>query len=313
VRILIPDDIIGSATKLVSSTITDDLSGVSEWSAATTYTAGDEVQYRHTSYTAKTIDEGTTNVGQTPGPVSEYWAEGAPSNKWSMFDAYVSTQSIGTTDTAMVVVLDSARDDSIALLGMDHVESIRIQQEYVPTGETVADETIYLTRSGRDAVSATWWEYFYGEVILAREAYIEFDAWTSSRITLTITPETGYAPAVGHCIIGQTRTAGTAQWGVSPSLVDYSKVSRNESTGKAQLIQGNYAISMQIPIMIDNSLLDDVARTLTRLRARPAVFDANEGGTSWETIITYGFVRKFTTVVQGAVHSSCTLQVEGLI
>jgi hypothetical protein len=308
-RVLIPDDVIGSATKLVSSTITDDLSGIAEFDPATTYASGAEVQYRHTKYTS----DADSNTGNTPGPTSGYWTEGGPSNRWAMFDAYVSTQTQGAADTDIVIVLDSSRDDSLALLGMDHVESVRVQQRYIPTGETVADETLYLTRSGRDAVSASWWEYFYGEVELASEAYIEFDAWTSSEITLTITPETGYAPSVGHCVVGQTKNIGTAQWGVAPSMTDYSTVTRDAGTGKAQLVQGNYAMSMQVPLWINNAVLDDVARTLIGLRATPAVWDANEGGTSWETIIAFGFVRKFTTTMQGVTHSTCTLQVEGLI
>jgi hypothetical protein len=312
-RVLIPDDVICSAAKLVSSSVADSLSAVDEYDPSATYTAGDEVQYRHTLYTAKAIDPELTNLGQTPGPVSDYWDEGDPSNKWAMFDAYVSTKSVGAADTDIVIVLDSSRDDSIALLGMEHVESVRIQQKYIPTDEIVADETIYLTRSVRDAVPASWWEYFYGEVELARESYIEFDAWTASQITLTFTPETGYAAEIGHCIIGQTKNVGTVQWGVAPSLVDYSKVSRDTVTGKAQMTQGNYAMSLQIPLLIDNAALDDVARTLIGLRATPAVWDANEGGTSWESITVFGFMRKFTTTVQGVTHSTCTLQVEGLI
>jgi hypothetical protein len=310
-RVLIPDDIIGDDL-LVSSTITDDLSGVSDWAAGTTYTAGDEVQYRHTSYTAKTIEEGMTNVGQTPGPVSDYWTEGEPSNKWAMFDSYVSTQTTGAVDDDIVVVMESSRVDSLCLLGCEHVESVRIQQTFVSSGETVLDETLSMIREG-SGTHLSWSDYFFGITEYRAQLFTEFDAWTNSRLTLTIYPASGYAAKVGHCLIGQATRIGTAQWGVSPSLTDYSQVSRDETTGRTKLLQGNHAKNLDVPIWIENTDLDRVSRVLAAARAVPAVWDCNEGGTSWESVTTLGFIREFAVTIPSATQSNCNLTVEGLI
>jgi hypothetical protein len=310
-RVLIPDDIIGDDL-LVSSTITDDLSGVSDWAAGTTYTAGDEVQYRHTSYTAKTIEEGMTNVGQTPGPVSDYWTEGEPSNKWAMFDSYVSTQTTGAVDDDIVVVMESSRVDSLCLLGCEHVESVRIQQTFVSSGETVLDETLSMIREG-SGTHLSWSDYFFGITEYRAQLFTEFDAWTNSRLTLTIYPASGYAAKVGHCLIGQATRIGTAQWGVSPSLTDYSQVSRDETTGRTKLLQGNHAKNLDVPIWIENTDLDRVSRVLAAARAVPAVWDCNEGGTSWESVTTLGFIREFAVTIPSATQSNCNITVEGLI
>lgn len=310
-RVLIPDDIIG-ADLLVSSTITDDLSGVSEWAAGTTYTAGDEVQYRHTSYTAKTIEEGMTNVGQTPGPVSDYWTEGEPSNKWAMFDSYVSTQTTGAVDDDIVVVMGSSRADSLCLLGCEHVESVRIQQTFISSGEIVLDETLAMIREGSDT-HLSWSDYFFGITEYRAQLSTEFDAWTNSRLTLTISPASGYAAKVGHCLVGQATRIGTAQWGISPGLTDYSTVARSASTGKTRFLPRDYAIPLDVPLRINNVVLDQTMRTLASCRATPAVWDANENGTTWESIVTLGFIREFAVTIPGPTESTCNLQIEGLI
>jgi hypothetical protein len=307
-KVLIPDDIIGDG-KLVSSTVTDDLGSVAEYDSSTTYTTGAEVQYLHTKHTS-TAD---SNTGNTPSGTSDYWTEGDPSNKYAMFDSYVSTQTEGSIDTDIVVVLDSSKADSLCLLNCENVLSVTVAMEYTPTGETVMDETIYMTRSARDAVSASWWEYFFGETEYREQLFLEFDAWTNSQITLTITPVAGYAAKIGHCLIGQTDNIGTAQWGVSPSLIDYSTKTTDDTTGKTSLVAGSHAKDLDVPLWINNGNLDTVFRTLTSARATPAVWNANENNTEWESIITFGFIREFSIIIPGTTHSTCTLQVEGLI
>jgi hypothetical protein len=143
--------------------------------------------------------------------------------------------------------------------------------------------------------------------------FTEFDAWTNSRLTLTIYPASGYAAKVGHCLIGQATRIGTAQWGVSPSLTDYSQVSRDETTGRTKLLQGNHAKNLDVPIWIENTDLDRVSRVLAAARAVPAVWDCNEGGTSWESVTTLGFIREFAVTIPSATQSNCNLTVEGLI
>jgi hypothetical protein len=310
-RVLIPDDIIGD-DKLVSSTIADDLSTIDEYDPDTTYTAGDEVQYRHTLYTAKTIDPELTNLGQTPGPVSDYWEEGDPSNEWAMFDAYVSTKTVGVVDTDIVVVLESARVDSLCLLGCEYVDSIRIQMEFVSSGETVLDETLSMVADG-SGTHLSWWDYFFGITDYRSQLLTEFNAWTGSRLTLTISPASGYSAKVGHCLIGQASEIGTAQWGVSPSLSDYSQVERNDTTGRTKLRQKSYARPLDVPLWIDNTDLDRVNRILTAARATPAVWDCNEGGTDWESITTLGFIREFCVTIPAATYSTCNLAIEGLV
>jgi hypothetical protein len=230
-----------------------------------------------------------------------------------MFDSYVSTQTTGAVDDDIVVVISSNKADSLCLLGVEGVLSIRVQQEYTPTSEIVADETISMLRYARDAVSASWSDYFFGEIEYRSQLFLDLDAWTSSRITLTITPITGAAPKLGHCLIGQSKAIGTALWGVSPGLADYSTVDRNASTGKTRFLPGDYAIPLDVPIRINNVVLDQTMRTLASCRATPAVWDANENGTTWESIVTLGFIREFVVTIPGSTESTCNLQIEGLI
>jgi hypothetical protein len=229
-----------------------------------------------------------------------------------MFDSYVSTQTTGAVDDDIVVVMESSRVDSLCLLGCEHVESVRIQQTFVSSGETVLDETLSMIREG-SGTHLSWSDYFFGITEYRAQLFTEFDAWTNSRLTLTIYPASGYAAKVGHCLIGQATRIGTAQWGVSPSLTDYSQVSRDETTGRTKLLQGNHAKNLDVPIWIENTDLDRVSRVLAAARAVPAVWDCNEGGTSWESVTTLGFIREFAVTIPSATQSNCNLTVEGLI
>ncbi len=307
-KLLIPDSVIDD-NLLVSSTITDDLSTVSEYSASSTYATDDEVQYNHTLYTSLS----DSNTGNTPGPNSEYWTEGDPSNQWAMFDSYVSTQTEGETDTDIVVVMSTSKADTLCLMGCENVLSVSVQIEYLTTGDTVVDEDVSMVRYVTDAVSSSWWDYFYGETEYREQMFLEFDAWTNAQMTLTITPVAGYAAKVGHCVFGQTKDIGTAKWGVAPSFTDYSTVTRNSTTGKVTYSQGNYIKGLDIPLLIYNSKLDYISRALSAARSIPSVWNANENGTDWESIITFGFVRDFSITVPAVSYSTCKLTIEGLI
>lgn len=310
-KLMIPDSVIDDGL-LVSSTIIDNLSAASEWLPGTTYTAGQSVQYRHTHYTAIVPDD-YTNLGQTPGPNSEYWTEGDASNKWAMFDSYVSTQTVGDIDTDIVVVLSASKADTLCLMGCENVLSVNVQLNYLTTGETVLDQDVSMVRYVTDSVSSSWWDYFYGETEYRAQVFLEFTAWTNAQITLTITPVAGYAAKIGHCVFGQVKEIGTAQWGVAPTFTDYSTVTRNDASGKISYTQGNYVKSLSIPLWIYNRSLDYVSRALAAARSIPAVWNANENDTTWESIITFGFVRDFTVTVPAATYSTCTLTIEGLV
>jgi hypothetical protein len=230
-----------------------------------------------------------------------------------MFDSYVSTQTVGDVDEDIVVVLNADSVDSLALLNMENVLSVRVQREYVPSGEIVMDTTEQLIRYAQDAASSSWWEYFFGEIEYRHQLFLNFDSWTQSQITITMTPVPGLAAKVGHCLIGQSKNIGKAQWGIVPSMTDYSKIIRDTDTGKTRLVQGNYAKNLTIPLVINNALLDKAFRDMTDVRGRPAVWNANENGTNWESMVSFGYIREFALTIPGANESTCNITVEGLI
>ena len=288
-------------TTLESSTVAG--STYDEYNPATTYAEGANVKVTESNgYENEYESLVADNEGNTPATSPSSWLHLGASNKYRMFDDYANTQTEDTVD--IDVSVDSTRTDLVGLFRLVG-SSVTLQQIY--DSAVVAETTIDL----RELPQPGWFNWLYSEYEFKEDIVWQYPRYVGSTLSVEITA-TGGAAACGKMSVGKIINLGATIYGVSIGIDDYS-IKDTDSFGRTFLKQGNYAERANIQIILDNSQVDRVKRQLTKIRGTPCIFDCNEEGTHFESLIIYGFYRNFDVTIPGPSHSQCNIEIGGLI
>lgn len=271
---------------------------VPAWAAGSTYALGAHAQDPAAHREFESLQP--NNMGH-PLTDAAWWLDVGPTNKWRMFD-----QSNGSQTTAPEEVLVElkivSRVDAIALLNCE--------AGMVEVTATVNETVVYLDKFEMTATSgiSNWYDYFY-EPIERRPDLIVTDLplYSNMKVRVRITRPGGVV-RIGTFVIGQTRDLGITEMGMSASIVDYSRKGADDF-GNVMLIERAFAKKLDARVMVQNNEVDRVVSELTKLRATPVVWVADD---RFATAGIYGFYRNFSVTFAYPGQSLCLLEVEGL-
>lgn len=316
------------AHTIYESIVGDSISGLSPWNETTGYVATNRcyVEETHAIYQCNIDSTGQyppnyisgdspvwTQVGYVNKGVSltdtNYWIPIRPTNFYACLDDGTSTQTSGVlTDGQYIIqyVLDASKCDAIALFNC--------------AGETA---TFSLkTDSGTEVWSSTvgifykesnsWSEFFFEEPVRRPTIYQNMPLFYGTQLTVTITGTT--QALCGELKIGRLKELGVSLWGAQWSIVDYSKKETNDY-GVTYLSQGKYHDRLTLSVFIETKNVDAVKSFLTQYRATGLVFicdNSKSGETMMQIMIVYGFYKDLSIVLQGAVQSDCSIEIESL-
>lgn len=288
---------------VTSSTASEPAAGETTWLSAGTYALGDQ---RIRTGTHRIYECVQAHTGRTALPEVDtaYWLDIGPTNKWSMFDGAVNTQT-SVTSPLTVKVVPGTIFNAMALLELDGT-AVTVTQKETPGGTTIFTET----RSLDGTVITDWYMYFFEPYALADIAV--FDAllpYASSEITVSITG-TGTV-SCGVLAIGTVYEVGSTQWGVSAGIIDYSSKT-TDSYGTTTLVQRAYSKRMDAKLSVPATEINRVHKLLSGLRATPSVWIGSDSD-AYAPLVIYGFYRDFALEIAYPTHSLCSLQIEGLI
>jgi hypothetical protein len=295
------DIITGSG--LVYTTLTE---SNPEWSSATTYALGANVVYGIYG-TYKSLQ--SSNLNHTPpitSPFTDaYWVRTGPTNKMAMFDDQISSVSSATSEIIFAVTA-SAIDTASILNVIAAKTSISVTD--ISTKESVYHNSNQL--SGGESID--WYNYFFYDEDTQRTSslYLGIPAVSNSLVTVRISG-TGTVTA-GNFVIGQLKSLGATQYGVSAGIIDYSRKDTDEF-GNIVFTRRNFSKRMNASVSLTNPNLNRVQRILYELRATPVLWIASTDSQFEEPLIIYGFYKDFSTEISYPTHSICNIQVEGLI
>lgn len=295
-------DII-TGTGLVYTTLTE---SNPEWSSATTYALGADVVYGIYG-TYKSLQSG--NLNHTPPTTSPFtdafWVRTGPTNKMAMFDDQISSVSTATSEIVFAVTASSV--DTVSILNVIAAKT-SISVTDISTKESVYHDSNQL--SGGESLD--WFSYFFYDEDTQRTSslYLDIPAVSNALITVKISG-TGTVTA-GNFVLGQLKTLGTTQYGVSAGIIDYSRKETDEF-GNVIFTRRNFSKRMNATVSLTNPNLNRVQRILYELRATPVLWIASTDLQFEEPLIIYGFYKDFSTEISYPTHSICNLQVEGLI
>ena len=115
--------------------------------------------------------------------------------------------------------------------------------------------------------------------------------------------------AAGHFVVGAVKQLGTALYGTSVGINDYSRKTTDDF-GNTVVIQRSFSNRAEFDVALDTSEVARVRRLLAELRATPVVWIGEE---TYEATILFGFYKDFQIVFSGPTVSDCSITVEGVI
>jgi hypothetical protein len=242
------------------------------------------------------------NLNKTPSLEEDYWLDVGATNRWKMWDGSVNSQST-RADEIEVVLQQSERVNAVALLNISASEvNITVTD---PTDGVVYDETTDLVW---DSGVADWYAYFF-EPIIRRTDFIATDlpAYATAQVTVTLT-DTGDTVALGEMVLGLSREIGSARYGSTVSIQDYS-IKEEDDFGNFTVLERAYARRASFPVWVEGTFTDELVRLLTQYRATPVVW---VGIDHLQSTFIYGFFRDFQVEIAYPTVSLCSLEIDGL-
>ncbi|VVO44312.1 hypothetical protein [Pseudomonas fluorescens] len=230
------------------------------------------------------------------------WQDLGFTNRWRMFDNKVEslTTNPGTIE---VTILPGAVVNSLALFNLKG-KSVTVTMVDALEGEVYRKQISLV-----DAAVTNWYDWFFEPVGIRTDVVVlDMPAYGSANIVVTIDAGAEVA-AVGHFVIGSVKTIGTALYGTSVGINDYSRKTTDDF-GNTVVIQRSFSSRAEFDIALDTSEVTRVRRLLADLRATPVVWIGEE---SYEATILFGFYKDFQIVFSGPSVSDCSITVEGVI
>lgn len=268
-RLLQPASIQGPA--LIASTVVED--DYPEWAAGTAYPLGARVikQATHRIY-----ESAAPSQGSDPTGASGMWTDIGPTNRWAMFD-----EALGSATTAagpVEVEVQNGEINAIALLDVtaDTVR-VRIGSYY--------DRTIAPGEGGS-------------------ALFLDLPATTDSAVVTIV--GTGQV-SIGTLMIGKLIGLGLTEAAPSAGITDFSR-KEVDDFGEVTIVKRAWSKRMSAKALIDTDAIDIVAGRIAAVRARPALWIADD---ALDALAVYGFFKDFSIEVGQSV-SNLTLSVEGL-
>ncbi|MBP5971147.1 hypothetical protein [Pseudomonas iridis] len=299
-RLIKPVEI--TPAKLVSSNVPE--TDFAAWVSTTAYDIDTKVIWNHHIYQALAA----VPAGVKPGEEvidkdhPAKWLDLGSTNRWRMFDNKVEslTTNPGTIE---VTIKPGAVVNSLALFNLKG-KSVTVTMVDALEGEVYRKEISLV-----DAGVTNWYDWFFEPIGIRTDVVaLDMPAYGSADIVLTIDAGPEVA-TVGHVVIGAVKQIGTALYGSSVGINDYSRKSTDDF-GNTVVIQRSFSNRADFDIALDTSEVTRVRRLLADLRATPVVWIGEE---SYEATILFGFYKDFQIVFSGPTVSDCSITVEGVI
>lgn len=279
---------------LISSNVAD--TAYTAWNSVTSYSIGNIVSFtNHGEYQAL-----TANTNKNPSTSPSDWKFLGTTNRWRMFDQFLNTQ---TSNSGSITATVSVLDAKAIFIGNIEADTVRIQIIDNLSSATIEDITYSLLNEPTD-----WLMYFYDEVTYVKSSIIHERSTLNRDVSIVVTATSSSIAKIGIFLAGSTYEIGSTQWNFRASILDYSLVATDTSSGSTYLSQGNYAKLWDGQMFVNTNGSDAVYASLVAIRGTPVVFYDRP-----DTTLVYGFIKTFDMTISGTVETRIDLKLQGLI
>lgn len=248
------------------------------------------------------------NVGYSPlaeldldNPV--HWSLVGATNKYKMFDTYVSSQT-SNAETIEFSVKDLGIVNTIALIGAEGGDATVTVTDSVDG--VVYSETVDLV--SYSSISS-YYDYYFSPVYRKNFAVFEnIPPYLNATISVTINNPSGNAK-LGAFVGGYGYYFGSIKYGSSVKNKDYS-IKEQLPTGDYYFAEGATARVGDFTFDFDNTQFDLLQNLLVQLRVTPSLYIAYS---DYEFTLFYGISIDGYTTLSYVNQSTCQLKLESLI
>jgi hypothetical protein len=261
--------------KLTSSTIAE--TDYPVWDALTVYDLGDRCIKNHRIYESQVAATATPqNKGKDPTDLTNqfgaiaYWTDEDPTNRYAMFDGYVSTQSTATG--SMTIVLKPGAFNSIYLDGLAGANTVDVSIKDSPGG------TVIFTYTGslRGNRPSTYWQYWFNAFLTVKSKVITgIPPYTNMELTITLTGSPTGLVKCGVLGVGMFKALGRTQQGAEAKPKNYGYV-KTDAYGKNTYKPGKKALDITGSAIIDKDEARQVQDILVEALGLPCMISCSD-------------------------------------
>lgn len=275
---------------------------IDQWDSAATYAEGDFViRDPEGSVVYQSMQSGNIDNDPLDGDI-QFWIPIGASNYWRMFDGQVSTQT-ENADSIEVSITTGRLVNSIGLLNIQGA-SVEIEVE-LPDESIVFQREIIL----RDYGVSNWYDYYFTEPVdLQDEIILDLPAFATGKITIKVNA-TGSTAKLGLIILGVQKSLGKTEWGARASIIDFSRVERDQFGGFSITKRG-FSKLLSVRALIPATQATAVHNELAKYRATPVLW---VGEKKYGLTIVYGIYASFDIDLETEQGCYCNLEIEGVV
>jgi hypothetical protein len=293
---------------LQASSVAEPDTGESAWSSGTSYALDAIVYLASTHRRYKSKQASNLNHNPATDTTATYWLDIGGTNRWSMFDPYVSTSTVeSAAGVDLVVTVKPGVIDSLFLYGLvGDTATVELRDGLGGTLVYTRDLTLLQPKIN------DWYAYFF-EPYRQVPYFVLLDVppYANGHLTLTVRNATA-APACGLMVPGRTFYVGQTQYGAAVGIRDYSRKVVDADTGFTTLEQRKFAKTLRAQVRLFSSTYAEVHSILETLRATPVVWVADDAGTI-EPLTLFGWYKDFSLTVDLPSGGVYGLDIEGMV
>ncbi len=273
------------------------------WNAATSYVLGDRVirTSTHRVYINLIPGVNATTPEVACLEATPRWLDYSPTNRWTMFDGQVSTETV--LASPLVVTIQPGIVSDIALVNVSAVTATVTM--------TYGGSTVYSASKNLDLSEITdWYEYFFlGFEMRNQVVFTNLPPYSGGVITVTLS--SGSSVSCGLLIAGNSYDIGQTQYEPTIEIVDYSAKAVDEF-GVTTFVPRKNASKAEFSLLLENTRLTATYNLVRSLTATPSLWIGSDDITM-DLFTFYGWFSGFLVTVPYPHSSLCTLQIQGLI
>lgn len=277
--------------------------GEEVWVDGDTYETGDQVIKTETHKIYQSATDGNTDdpeIGVELSP--QTWVEVSSTNRYRMFDE-IGNAKTEWTESLTITISPGTVITSIAGFGIESIDTIEIVG-VDPTDGEIYNKTVNL----RDSSGIFgFYEYFFNDIeSVAIFVVRDITPYKNATFTITFYSDT---PMVGVLALGKEVSLGTAEYGSSFDLNDYSTV-ETDDFGYFTIVQRETSKNVDFQAYCQTDNAQFVFDKLSDLVGIPAVWYGS--GEDNDSTLVYGYYSSSTITVSNPSTSAFTLSIEGL-
>ena len=307
-RIMVPYAI--DDTKLTSSTIPE--ADYPVWNSTAVYGLGDRCIKGHRIYESQVPLTATPqNKGKDPEDLTTqfgtivYWNDIDPTNRYAMFDGYVSTQSTATG--SITVVLKAGACNMIYLDGLEGAKTVDVSIKDAPGGNVI----FTYTGSLRGSRPSTYWQYWFNPFTSVKSKIITgIPPYSNMEITVTLTGTPASTVKCGVLGVGMVKALGRTQQGAEAKPKNFGYV-KTDAYGKNIYKPGKKALDITGSAVIDRDEARQVQAILVDALGLPCMISCSDLDT-YSGLNNFGFCNGKVTY-KTALTSEVSFTQEGVI